>query len=64
MTFPNSNWHTDGCNTTLLNNSLVKCECNHMTPFSVLMQVKSFQVIILFYYFVLFMLLPSRHNEF
>jgi len=39
-----SSWDTDGCETIRGNNSMVMCQCDHMTPFSVLMQVQDFEV--------------------
>ncbi|XP_050969886.1 adhesion G-protein coupled receptor G5-like isoform X2 [Labeo rohita] len=30
-------WKTDGCNTTQISDGVVKCSCDHMTPFAVLL---------------------------
>ncbi len=30
-------WKPDGCNTTQINDNVVKCSCDHMTPFAVLL---------------------------
>ncbi|XP_026122159.1 adhesion G-protein coupled receptor G5-like [Carassius auratus] len=32
-----STWKTDGCNTTQINETVVECSCDHMTPFAVLL---------------------------
>uniref|UniRef100_A0A7M5URB7 GAIN-B domain-containing protein n=1 Tax=Clytia hemisphaerica TaxID=252671 RepID=A0A7M5URB7_9CNID len=39
-----NSWRTDGCLTYLTNTSMVICKCNHMTPFSVLMQVEKYEI--------------------
>ncbi|RXN17633.1 adhesion G -coupled receptor G3-like protein [Labeo rohita] len=31
-------WKTDGCNTTQISDNVVKCSCDHMTPFAVLLE--------------------------
>lgn len=30
-------WKKDGCNTTQINDTVVECSCDHMTPFAVLL---------------------------
>ncbi len=33
----NNTWKKDGCNTTQINDTVVECSCDHMTPFAVLL---------------------------
>lgn len=45
----NSDWDEYGCRVSHVNGTSVTCNCNHMTSFSVLMQVKEFEI-------------PSKHQ--
>ncbi|XP_065669393.1 uncharacterized protein LOC100198758 isoform X3 [Hydra vulgaris] len=39
-----SDWSSNGCELSQINRTLVSCQCNHMTSFSILLQIKSHEV--------------------
>ncbi|XP_012558749.2 uncharacterized protein LOC100198758 isoform X1 [Hydra vulgaris] len=39
-----SDWSSNGCELSQINHTLVSCQCNHMTSFSILLQIKSHEV--------------------